>query len=173
MKRSLVLTAVLSLAAVPLFGSSASAQTPSNARATVGISIKVSPTRDRTRPYTFTTTGRITLPTRFCAPGVSPTPGAGNCIPISCPAGTTDPAYCTRPSRALICPGIVAVRFQKRGTTISSRNVRVRSDCTYRSRVTFRTRLAVRRGTFTVRARFQGNTVLRPRTSSTRRVRAG
>jgi len=172
-KRSLVLTAVLSLAAVPLFGSSASAQTPSIARATVGITIKVSPTRDRTRPYTFTTTGRIIPPTRFCAPGVDPTPGAGNCIPVRCPVGTTDPVYCEFPPRAVICSGVVNVRFQSRGTTISSRNVNVRSNCTYRSRVTFRTRLALRRGRFTVRARFQGNAVLRPRTSRTRIVRAG
>ncbi len=172
MKRSFVLTAVLSLLAVPLFGASATAQAP-GARATVGISIKVTPKRDRTRPYTFTTTGRITLPPRFCAPGVRPTPGAGNCIPISCPAGTADPAYCTRPSLAVICSGVVNVRFQKRGTTTSSRNVRVRPNCTYRSRVTFSTRLALRRGTFRVRARFQGNTVLAPRTSATRTVRAG
>ncbi len=173
MKRSLVLTAVLSLAAVPLFGSSASAQTPGTARATVGISIKVSPTRDRTRPYTFATTGRISPPTRFCAPGVDPTPGAGNCIPVRCPLGTTDPAYCVSPSRAVICSGVVNVRYQRRGTTISSRNVFVRRDCSYRSRVTFSTRLRLRRGTFAVRARFQGNTVPLPRTSATRTVRAG
>ena len=73
----------------------------------------------------------------------------------------------------MICSGKVAVRYQKSGTTISNRLATVRPDCSYRQRTTFRTRLSLRRGRFTVRARFQGNAVLQPRNSPTRRVRAG
>ncbi len=62
-------------------------------------------------------------------------------MPVICPPGATDIRYCVLPGRAVICSGQVNVRYQKRGTTISSRNVTVRSDCTYRSRVTFHTRL--------------------------------
>jgi len=67
----------------------------------------------------------------------------------------------------------VTVRFQKLTTTVSSRNVRVRPDCTYQSRVTFRSRLPTRRGVLKVRARFQGNPVLQPKNSSTKKARAG
>jgi hypothetical protein len=66
----------------------------------------------------------------------------------------------------------VNVRFQNDNATISSRNVAVRSNCRYTSRVTFRRRLRTRVD-LRVRARFQGNAVLRPRTSLTHTVRAG
>jgi len=73
----------------------------------------------------------------------------------------------------VICSGKVAVRYQKNGVTISNRLATLRPDCSYRKTTTFRTRLRLRRGRFTVRARFAGNAVLLPRTSPTRRVRAG
>ncbi len=175
MKRLLALTAVLSLGAI--FSSAPPATSQGTATVTRGFTERVTatttPRRDRTRPYRFTTTGRIVPPGRFCAPGVPPTPGPGNCIPITCPPGLADLRYCTIPPAAAICSGVVNVRFQKRGTTISSRNVRVRPNCTFRSRVTFSSRLRLRRGVFTVRARFQGNPVLQPKNSPTRRVRAG
>jgi hypothetical protein len=91
----------------------------------------------------------------------------------------TDARYCLFPGRRAICSGVVAVRVQKRfagarfGTTISSRNVSVRPDCTYRSAVTFHTLLRTRRGNLSFRARFQGNVVLEPRNSRTVTVRAG
>ncbi len=174
MKRSLILTLALSLAAALAYSSLSSAQSSTPVRgSTVLVTIKVTPKRDRTRPFTFTTTGRIVPPGRFCAPGVAPSSGAGNCVPIRCPPGARDARYCQRPGVGVICSGIVAVRFQSRGSTISSRNVRVRPNCTYRSRVTFRTRLKLRNGRLAVRARFQGNSVLRAKTSATRPVRAG
>jgi hypothetical protein len=77
------------------------------------------------------------------------------------------------PGTAVVCSGFVNIRFQRRGTTISSRNVSVRPDCTYRGTVTFRTRLALRRGVLTVRVRFSGNLVMRPKSSNTGTVRAG
>lgn len=180
MKR-LITLAVLSLAAVPLFALTAEAQAPLTAsqvdsitmRATpLSLSQTTTPRRDRFRPYTFTTVGRLAPPTTFCAPGVSPTPAA-NCIPVLCPPGSLNPAYCVQPPRSIICSGTVTVRIQKRSTTISSRNVLLRPDCTYRSRVSFTTRLTSRRGSLRVRARFQGNVLLSPINSRTTTVRAG
>lgn len=173
MKRSLVATGALTLVAALMCTTPVVAQSPVVVRATTRITASTTPKRDRTRPYTFRTTGRIIPPTRYCAPGTNPTPGAGNCIPVICPRGTTDPRYCLQPGRTIICSGVVTVRFQKHFTTISSRNVGVRPDCTYRSRVTFRTRLRTRRGVLRVRARFQGNPVLLPKNGHTHTVRAG
>ncbi len=174
MRRSLVLTGALSLLAVLMCTTPGIAQSPTIVRGqATSVSLKTTPKRDRSRPYTFTSTGRVVPPATYCAPNTNPIPGAGNCVPIICPPGVTDIRYCILPARDRICSGTVTVRFQKRGTTISSRNVFLRSDCTYRSRVTFRTRLPTRRGVLSVRARFQGNAILQPRSSSTRTVRAG
>jgi hypothetical protein len=174
-KRPLVLTLVMSLAATLLFVASGSAQTTINiVRASpLQVTNTTTPRRDRFLPYTFTTRGRMIPPGRYCSPGVNPGPGAANCIPIFCPPGVTDLTYCFLPGRGLICTGVVTVRVQHRGTTISSRNVGLRRDCTYISRVTFRTRLRTRIGTLSFRARFQGNVVLAPRNSATRLARAG
>lgn len=180
MKR-LIMLAALSLAAVPLFALSAEAQAPLTAsqveavtsRATpLSLTATTTPKRDRTRPYTFTTTGTLTPPPTFCAPGVSPSP-TNNCIQILCPPGSLSPAYCVRPPLSIICSGVVTVRFQKNLTTISSRNVLLKPDCTYTSTVTFGTRSKARKGRFTVRARFQGNVLLNPINSATSTVRAG
>jgi hypothetical protein len=176
-KSSIVLTAVLSLAAVLLFSSQGSAQVtaPTIVRGSpVQVTIKTTPRRERFRPYTFTTRGRIIPPPRYCTPGQNPgPPGPNNCIPVICPPGVTDPRYCLFPGRGVICSGVVTVRVQKRGTTISSRNVGVRRDCTYRSKVTFHTLLRTRIGNLSFRARFQGNPVLLPRNSRTVHARAG
>jgi len=176
-KRSLILTAILALVALAVSAVPAAAQAPTAPTFARGVPEQVTrtttPARDRTRPYTFTTSGRIVPPANYCAPGQTPLPPAANCIPVLCPPGATDIAYCFVPGRAIICSGLVNVRFQKRGTTVSSRNVQVRPDCSYRSRVTFRTRLLTRIGVLSPRARFQGNLVLRPKTSTTGRVRAG
>ena len=171
MKRLLMLAA-LSPAAVLMFASPGTAQAPGDRAFTDRATLSVTPPRDRTRPYTFTARGRIVPPGRFCNAGEKPSPGA-NCVPIACLPGATDARYCVRPGLGVICSGKVAVRYQKLGTTISNRLATLRPDCSYRQRVTFRTRLRTRRGIFTVRARFQGNAVLLPRNAPTRRVRAG
>lgn len=173
MKRSLVLSAALSLLAALLCATPSVAQSPTLVRGSVSITSSTTPKRDRTRPYRYTTTGRIIPPGRYCAANTNPTPGAGNCVPVICPPGVTDIRYCVLPARSVICSGVVTVRYQKRGTTISARNVGVRSDCTYRSTVTFHTRLRSRTGVLSVRPRFGGNPVLLPRTGSTKTVRAG
>ena len=176
MKRLLALSFAIPVAAILLIPSSASSQGTLEviARATpLQVTLTVTPRRDRTLPYTFTSRGRIVPPSRYCAPGVVPGTGAANCIPILCPPGTTDIRYCLIPGRRIICSGFVTLRVQKRQVTISSRIVSVRPDCTYQSRVTFRTRLRTRIGTLSFRARFGGNPVLNPRNSITRLGRAG
>ena len=174
MKRSLALTAILALVALAVSAVPAAAQAPSFDRAVPErVTRTTTPARDRTRPYTFTTRGRIVPPGRFCAPGESPLTAGARCIPVLCPPGATDIQYCFVPGRAIICSGKVNVRFQKDDTSISTRLVNVRPNCTYFSRVTFRTRLITRIGVLSVRARFQGNLVLGPKTSNTGRVRAG
>jgi len=172
-KRSLVLMLALSVTAVLFSLPSAGAQTASVRATPLQVTASTTPARDRFRPYTFTTRGRVVPPGRYCLPGVNPGPGMANCVPIFCPPGTTNQAYCTFPPANVICKGVVNVRFQKRTTTISSRNVFVRPDCIYSSRVTFRLLIRTRRGALRVRTRFQGNTVLAPRNSSTKTVRAG
>ena len=175
MKRSLVLTVSLSLAAALLYASLGFAQAtaPSFKRATPrSVSLTVTPKRDRTRPFRFTSTGRVNVPRRYCSVAESQNPG-NRCVPLICPPGAVDAQYCIRPGLGAICTGKVNVRFQRRRTTISSRSVKLRPNCTYRSRVTFNIRVVTRRGSFRVRARFQGNSILAPKTSPTRTVRAG
>jgi hypothetical protein len=67
------------------------------------------------------------------------------------------------------CRGRVAIRFKAGRRTVRFRLTRVRATCRYRARVRVRVRPRVLR----VRARFRGNSVLRPRSAPTRRVRAG
>lgn len=172
MKHTLAMTAALSLTAAMLIASAGSAQAPVLRASTERVTATTTPKRDRTPPYTFTTTGRIVPPGRFCAPGARPTPGAGNCIAIICPPGATDARYCVRPGISVICSGIVTVRLQRGTRTTSARNVGVKSNCTFRSRVSLRQRLRGRAPIrFKVRARFQGNRVLLPKNSSITTVR--
>jgi len=165
--KSLVMTTALSLA-VGLVWSLGSAQSATSGRAyTVGVTAKTTPQRDRSRPYIFTTRGRITAPSTRCRAGSKPT-RARNCIPVECAPGVRDTRYCVRPGRATICSGVVNVQLRKRGARRVSRNVRVKSNCTYRSsaRVTGR-------GRRSVRVTFRGNRVLRPKAAPRRTVRAG
>jgi hypothetical protein len=171
-RRVLVVTTALSLTSVLVFASAGSAQTPTIVRGFVQITANTTPKRDRTKPYTFTTTGRIIPPSRFCNPGQNPTRGA-NCVPILCPPGGVDTRYCLFPGRRTICSGTVTVRFSRVTTTISARNVQLRSDCTYRSRVRFKLGVITRRGPLHVRARFQGNPIFLPSNSRRQTVRAG
>jgi len=172
-KRTFALAAVLSLAVALLSATLGNAQTSTARGLTERVTIVVTPKRDRFRPYTFTTRGRIVPPPKSCEVGQIPNPG-GNCVPRVCPPGVGNPVYCPVASRPTICSGKVNVRFQKRGSTASSRNVNLRPDCMYRSKVTFTGRpVATRTGTFKVRARCQGNSLLQLNSSATRTVRAG
>lgn len=174
--RSLVLTLALALPAVLFSLPSAGAQEPAPQfiRALpTRVTAATTPRRDRYKPYTFTTTGNVIPPKRYCDPGESPGFGPANCTPIFCLPGTTDVADCTYPGTEMICSGRVRVRIQKAGVTISSRRVTVTPDCTYSSRVSFASLPPARRGTLLVQARFQGNVLFLPRNSSRQNVRAG
>lgn len=108
------------------------------------VTSAATPGRDRRAPYTFRSSGRVRLPTR-----VTPSQACGE--------------------------GIVSVQV-KRGTatTVSTRRVTLRRDCTYATSVTFgnRSRLG-RSGRLKVTARFLGNKVLKARSARSRFVRAG
>lgn len=192
MKRILALTS-LSLTAVLLVPTVAGAQAPTPIRAaTKRVTSTTTPARDRTRPYRFTTRGRV-VPPPFCPPGVVPTTSGAKCfaVPVVCPPGNSNPLYCQRPvpcpvgaptpgcvnlPNTLLClGGRVSVKIQRAAGsfTISSRTVRVGLDCRFRSSVTFRTRNPLRRGRFRVKVRFLGNAFLLPRSAPTRFVRAG
>jgi proline racemase len=165
----------------------ANGQAPALRAATKAFTAKTTPKRDRTRPYTFTTKGKVTPPPT-CAAGVTPTFG-GDCLPlacppgattptycvgtVTCPPGVTDPQYCTPVPASALCTGKVKVTFKKSGTTISSRLATVQSDCTYTSRVSFKVRSRQRRGTLQVSVRFQGNSFLLPKSAPLQTVRAG
>ena len=105
------------------------------------IGASVAPRRDRRRPFRFTTSGRLRLP-----------------------SGLT---------RAQACgSGDVAVVVKAARKTISTRRVALSRSCTYRSRVTFRSRSRfTRNGRLSVRVRFLGNTVLGPRRAKAVTVR--
>jgi hypothetical protein len=171
-KRFAVLTSVTLLSALA-FGAWASAQSVPNRATTKSVTSSTTPKRDRTRPYTFTTTGKVTPPP-FCAAG-DPGSAAGPCVPLLCPESPAAYSYCIPPPNSALCRGAVTVRFRKAaGTyTISSRRVFLKPDCSYRSQVSFRTTNPLRRGTLTVRARFEGNVLLLPRNAPTHTVRAG
>jgi hypothetical protein len=167
-KRLLALTS-LSLAAVFMVTSPASGQNAPVRVPTQEATSSTTPQRDRTRPYTFTTTGRA-VPPPYCAVGAPQ--NAGNCVPLLCAPGVTNTAYCVPPPIVLLCSGNVTVRFRRGASTISTRSVEVQPDCTYRSRVTFRSRTLVST-TLRVSVRFEGNDFLFPESAPTQTVRVG
>ncbi len=82
---------------------------------------------------------------------------------LALPAGMT---------RGVGCFGRVYVTIQAGRRTISTRRVRLSRSCTFRSSVAFSLPSRFRKATrLTVRARFQGNRSLNPRSSATVRVR--
>ena len=141
----------------------ASAQAPQTRVAPQQVTASTAPQRERIRPYTFTTTGRVVPPPYCSSAGTS---GSAGCVPLVCPPGASDAAYCVRPP---LCTGTVRVRFTRLGATISVRRVALRSDCRYRSRVAFySSRL---RGRLRVLVRFEGNSFLLAKSATTHTVR--
>ena len=153
----------VSLTAMLVLGLSfpASGQSPQSRVAPRQVTSATTPKRERIRPYTFTTTGRV-VPPPYCASVGS----ASGCVPLLCPPGATIIAYCERPP---VCSGTVRVRFKRATRTISTRRVALRPDCRYRSRVAFRR--AGLRGRLRVLVGFQGNGVLQPKAARTHAVR--
>jgi len=108
---------------------------PTTERTRPGLTGKVRPRRDRRPPYRYKTTGQVRLP--------------GG---VSKPSG---------------CKGTVRITVKRKGSakTYSNRAARVRSNCRFTQRVTFkgRRRFRASRGTLRFIIRFRGNAVLKPR----------
>jgi YD repeat-containing protein len=115
-----------------------------SSRVKPGLTASVSPKRDRSLPYVFTTKGRLRLPS---ASGLR---------------------------AADACNGRVLVQVKRGKRTLSSRRVRVGRTCRFTSKVTFRDRkrLGTSR-TLRFSVRFQGNKLLTPRSTSVKTVRIG
>ena len=69
------------------------------------------------------------------------------------------------------CRGTVTVQFKAGRKTVSTRRAKLRRDCTYRSRVTFRIKQRLRPRTLRRSARFGGNAVMAARSASRQRLR--
>lgn len=150
--------AVLLAALVALLVIAAPALSATDTRtAPAGLSAKTTPGRDRTKPFTFTTIGKLRKP---------PSPV------ITCPPGAAPPSpYCTPASNAQQCSGKVAVQFKAGAKTISTRRVPVTSACAYKSKVTFSIASRLHPKTLKVVVRFLGNDVFKPKAAPTTSVR--
>jgi Ca2+-binding RTX toxin-like protein len=84
---------------------------------------------------------------------------------VSMPTGVTRTQGC----RA----GTVSVTVKRASRTISTRRVKLSKACTYSSTVRFASRGRLGNGRLRITARFGGNSVLKARNASARRVRAG
>lgn len=116
--------------------------TTARVRKQPSLSLKVRPTRDRSLPYKFTSSGTLKLPS-----GVDEKDG---------------------------CEGTVSVQIKSGKKTISTRRVKVTSNCTYKSSVTFKARGRLKaRGSLKVTARYGGNQFLKSATAKSVRVRYG
>ena len=113
------------------------------------LSATVGPRRDRRAPYRFLVSGTLSLPTAFA------------------------------PFRREVCAegGRVSVQTKLGSRTVSTRRVRIQSDCSYDVTVTFRNkrRLLGRRRSATLKftARFLGNRYLRPMAGRSINARVG
>ncbi len=153
--------------------SSGQGQRVPNRAQTRRVTAKTTPKHDRTKLYTFTTTGRV-IPPVYCGPTAVPSIVGSACVLPICPVGSIDPSDCTRPAQKLLCAtGKLTVRLIRIAYTVSTRTVGLRPDCTYRTRVSLKSSSPFRRGALTVRVRFEGNPFLLPKQASSQIVRAG
>ena len=108
------------------------------------LTVKVSPSRDRTRPYRFTTSGTMT------------------------PAGAfTAAAFC---GKGIVQVQVKTATLK----VVSTRKVSLRKDCTYRSTVSFGNRKRLgRSGRLRFQVKFLGNDRVRPKTAAVKTARAG
>ena len=167
MKRLFALSSLLVAATLTVTGL-AVAQNAIVQASTQQVTSKVTPKRDRKRPYKFRTTGKV-VPPPTCAVGDKGTPG-GNCVPRTCPAGNTNPIYCQPVPTAALCTGKVSVTFRRGAITVGKRTVGLLPSCTYSSRIT----LGIgSRGRLKVSTRFLGNVYLLAKSASIKSARAG
>jgi hypothetical protein len=71
------------------------------------------------------------------------------------------------------CRGTVTVQIKAGRKTVSTRRLKLRSNCTYRSRVTFRIKRRLRQRTLKRSARFGGNAVMAAKSASRQTLRVG
>lgn len=113
-------------------------------RFVVRVSATTTPSRDTRAPFRFTTVGRVRLPA-----GVTPDQG--------CRAGRV----------------AIQIKTLRGARTISTKRVRLRANCAFRSDVAFRDAKRFRGSRLTVSVRFLANEVLLPRSATRRTVRVG
>jgi hypothetical protein len=156
------------LAAMLCFGAVASAGiiTPTKISASVAPKHQI-----RHPPYTFTTSGKITFPSVYCAPGV------------------TNIAYCVVVTPAEACSGKVSLKVKlgadsildDAGKTIKTTTGKVSSTCTYSIKVKFPNKdftasqpyVPHQKGSYvhvSFFAKFLGNPVLNGKTARTQNV---
>ena len=157
MKRLLVI-ACLSCATALSVPAVAGAQQPiyPTRVAPASFTAKTTPSRDRTRPYKFKTTGAVGIPA---------------VLPLICPPGATTLAYCVKPPVAFVCSGSVTVTFKKGFITVSSKTVALAPNCTYSSSATFKAKK--KPGKLSVRVAFSGNLLLNGASAPNQTVRGG
>ncbi|MEA2431887.1 MAG: hypothetical protein QOI19_2360, partial [Thermoleophilaceae bacterium] len=71
------------------------------------------------------------------------------------------------------CNGVVRVRFQSAGKTISNELAAVASNCNYRQVTVFDNRRKIKQGKLVVKISFLGNRFLLAANATTRKARAG
>jgi hypothetical protein len=154
------------LGAMLCFGAVASAGVTAPTNVSAGVKKAKHPA------YTYTTSGRISIPSQYCLPG---TTGSSYCVPLT----------------AADCAGRVSltVKFSKDALLAASKKTvarasgKVSSKCTYSIKTTFKTKLFTAKKRFARHAkgssvevsfavRFLGNTILNPRSAGTRTVSA-
>jgi hypothetical protein len=153
------------LAALLCFAAVASAGLLSPTKVSVGVKTAKHPA------YTYTTTGKITFPSKYCLPG------------------TTTPNYCVGLTNAAVCNGKVSltIKMGKKSLLAASKKTiarstgKVSSKCTYSIKTKFKSKLftakhakgakgAKVKVTFAVK--FLGNALLNAKSASTHTVTA-
>jgi hypothetical protein len=166
----MLIVAVLALTVVFL----STAAAPAASKGTLAsVSAKSSPKTDKKSPFKFKVTGALALPSSFCAPGAG-----GNCIPLNCGAGVTNPKYCGAPAIASLCAGKVQVTFKKGSKTVGKKTAKVNpATCKYSAKASFKDKKGKKAKLKGVKlkvvAKFLGNTVFSAKSSKSFKVTVG
>jgi hypothetical protein len=150
-----VLVVVLAIAAV-LVATAGMAGAADNRATPKGLTASTTPTRDRTAPYDFTTSGQLVLPDQL----------------QMCPAGTSDPNYCTSFTKKQACQGTVRVTYEQGGKTIKTIDDSLDKKCQYSASVSL-TAKQVKTGSLTIKVQFLGNDYLKPVSAPSNTVQIG
>jgi hypothetical protein len=163
---------VVSFAAVALLVSLAGIAGATDNRATPKrLTSSTSPERDRTAPYGYTTSGELQLPDRMsmCPPGHG---GDDRQQRDDHGGGGDDDDYCAKFTKKQACTGTVRVTYVQNNSTVKQVDDTLNSKCEYSVSVSL-TSSQVNPGNIKVKARFLGNTFLKPIDAPDDTVRAG